>query len=170
MARYGIPLSAGGLRPFGLCVDALEDVVEYTNWRDGGFVGESATARIVYNKDSNPNACNSGDPVPGTSFIDALAAFEADPETEAVVLIGEIGGTAEEEAAEYVKNNLTKSIVSYIAGVTAPPGKKMGHAGAIISGGKGTADEKIAALREAGIEVADSPADMAQAVLRAIDR
>ncbi|MFQ5480925.1 MAG: succinate--CoA ligase subunit alpha [Thermodesulfobacteriota bacterium] len=101
-----------------------------------------------------------GDPVNGTNFIDILTMFEADPETEAVVMIGEIGGTAEEEAAQFVKEKMTKPVVGYIAGVTAPAGKRMGHAGAIISGGKGTATEKMAALREAGIAVTESPAEI----------
>jgi succinyl-CoA synthetase alpha subunit len=98
-----------------------------------------------------------GDPVPGTSFIDCLQAFEADPETRAVMMIGEIGGSAEEEAAEYIKTEMTKPVVAYIAGVTAPPGKKMGHAGAIVSGGKGTARAKIDALRDAGARVGLNP-------------
>lgn len=101
-----------------------------------------------------------GDPVPGTSFIDCLEAFEADPETEAVIMIGEIGGTAEEEAAEYIKNHFTKPVVAYIAGVTAPPGKKMGHAGAIVSGNKGTAKAKMDALTEAGASVAQNPTEL----------
>ncbi len=101
-----------------------------------------------------------GDPVNGTDFIDVLTMFEADPETEAVVMIGEIGGTAEEEAALFVKEKMTKPVVGYIAGVTAPAGKRMGHAGAIISGGKGTATEKMAALRDAGIAVTESPAEI----------
>ena len=109
-----------------------------------------------------------GDPIVGTSFIDLLELFEADPETEAILMMGEIGGTAEEEAAAYVKEHVTKPVAAFIAGRTAPPGKRMGHAGAIISGGKGTAEEKIAALSAAGIEVAESPADMGQAVQRAI--
>ncbi len=103
-----------------------------------------------------------GDPVPGTSFIDCLAAFEADPETKAVMMIGEIGGSAEEEAAEYITGNVTKPVVSYIAGVTAPAGKKMGHAGAIVSGGKGTADAKMSALREAGAKVGENPTEAGQ--------
>ena len=111
-----------------------------------------------------------GDPIVGTSFVDLLERFQADPRTESVLMIGEIGGSAEEQAAEFVKQHVTKPVAAFIAGRTAPPGKRMGHAGAIISGGKGTADEKIAALRGAGIEVADSPADMAQAVQRAIEK
>jgi succinyl-CoA synthetase alpha subunit len=98
-----------------------------------------------------------GDPVPGTSFIDCLSAFEADPETKAVIMFGEIGGSAEEEAAEFINANMTKPVVSYVAGVTAPPGKKMGHAGAIISGSKGTAQAKMAALEAAGVKVATNP-------------
>jgi succinyl-CoA synthetase alpha subunit len=98
-----------------------------------------------------------GDPVPGTSFIDCLEAFEADPETKAVMMIGEIGGSAEEEAAGYIKAEMTKPVVAYIAGVTAPPGKKMGHAGAIVSGGQGTAQAKMDALRDAGATVGLNP-------------
>ena len=100
-----------------------------------------------------------GDPVPGTSFIDCLAAFESDPETEAVMMIGEIGGSAEEEAAEFITGHMSKPVVAYIAGVTAPPGKKMGHAGAIVSGGQGTAAAKIEALTEAGAKVGESPTE-----------
>jgi succinyl-CoA synthetase alpha subunit len=111
-----------------------------------------------------------GDPIVGTSFIDLLELFQADDQTESILMIGEIGGSAEEEAATFVKQHVSKPVAAFIAGRTAPPGKRMGHAGAIISGGKGTADEKIAALRHADIEVADSPADMGQAVLRAVER
>lgn len=101
-----------------------------------------------------------GDPIPGSNFIDILDMFEKDPATEAIVMIGEIGGTAEEEAAAYIKNHITKPVVSYIAGVTAPEGKRMGHAGAIISGGKGTAEEKFAALEAAGVKTVQSLADI----------
>jgi succinyl-CoA synthetase alpha subunit len=109
-----------------------------------------------------------GDPIIGTNFVDALELFNKDPQTEAIVMIGEIGGNAEETAAEYIRAHVKKPVVSFIAGQTAPPGRRMGHAGAIISGGKGTAAEKIAALEAAGIRVAKSPADIGERVMEVI--
>jgi succinyl-CoA synthetase alpha subunit len=109
-----------------------------------------------------------GDPVPGTSFIDCLERFEADPETDAVMMIGEIGGSAEEEAADFISSKMSKPVVSYIAGVTAPPGKKMGHAGAIVSGGKGTAQAKMEALRAAGAEVGLNPTEAGRLMVEVV--
>jgi succinyl-CoA synthetase alpha subunit len=109
-----------------------------------------------------------GDPLPGTNFIDVLTAFAADPETAGVILIGEIGGSAEEEAAAWIESNYDRPVVGFIAGRTAPPGRRMGHAGAIISGGKGTAKEKMEALRAAGIHVAESPADIGSTMAQAL--
>jgi succinyl-CoA synthetase alpha subunit len=137
--------------------------------KEGGPVGiVSRSGTLTYQalyelkqKDIGVTTCVGigGDPVPGTSFIDCLEAFEADPETKAVMMIGEIGGSAEEEAAEFIKNKMTKPVSSYIAGVTAPPGKKMGHAGAIVSGGKGTAQAKMEALTDAGVRVGNNPTE-----------
>ena len=109
-----------------------------------------------------------GDPVPGTSFIDCLEAFEADPETKAVMMIGEIGGSAEEEAADFIKASMSKPVVTYIAGVTAPPGKKMGHAGAIVSGGKGTAAAKMDALQAAGVKVGANPTEAGELMVETV--
>jgi succinyl-CoA synthetase alpha subunit len=109
-----------------------------------------------------------GDPVIGTNFVDALRLFQQDPETDAVVMIGEIGGTAEEQAAQFVRENMTKPVIGFIAGQTAPPGRRMGHAGAIIAGGKGTAAEKMAAMEDAGILVVKSPADIGARVRQAL--
>jgi succinyl-CoA synthetase alpha subunit len=109
-----------------------------------------------------------GDPIAGTNFVDVLKLFQDDPQTEAILMMGEIGGTAEERAAEFIKQRVTKPVAAFIAGQTAPPGKRMGHAGAIISGGSGTAGEKIAALRAAGIVVADTPAELGTAVQKAM--
>jgi succinyl-CoA synthetase alpha subunit len=109
-----------------------------------------------------------GDPVNGSNFVDCLRMFNDDPATEGVIMIGEIGGTAEEDAAEFVSSQMTKPVAGFIAGTTAPPGKRMGHAGAIISGGKGTASAKIAAMKEAGITVASTPSDMGAAMLEVL--
>ncbi|MYA85193.1 MAG: succinate--CoA ligase subunit alpha, partial [Acidimicrobiaceae bacterium] len=109
-----------------------------------------------------------GDPVPGTTFVDCLAAFEADPETRAVMMIGEIGGSAEEEAADFIAEHMTKPVVAYVAGVTAPPGKKMGHAGAIVSGGKGTAAAKMEALTSAGARVGQNPTEAGELMVEIV--
>ena len=137
--------------------------------KEGGPVGiVSRSGTLTYQalyelmqKDIGVTTCVGigGDPVPGTSFIDCLEAFEADPDTKAVMMIGEIGGSAEEEAAEFIKDHMSKPVAAYVAGVTAPPGKKMGHAGAIVSGGKGTAAAKMEALEDAGARVGQNPTE-----------
>ena len=111
-----------------------------------------------------------GDPIPGSSFIDILELFENDPQTEAIVMVGEIGGTAEEDAAEFIKNNISKPVISYIAGQTAPAGKRMGHAGAIIAGGKGTAADKISKLKDCGVHVADNLTEIGSTVAKVISK
>lgn len=146
--------------------------------KEGGPVGivsrsGTLTYQALYELKEKDIGCTTcvgigGDPVPGTNFVDCLAAFEADPETKAVMLIGEIGGSAEEEAAEFIKNNMSKPTVGYIAGVTAPPGKKMGHAGAIVSGGKGTAQAKMEALEAAGTKVGLNPTEAGELMVEIV--
>ena len=142
-----------------------------------GVVSRSGTLtyEVVYHLTNNgigQSTCLGigGDPIVGTGFLDVLEMFQKDPQTKAVVLIGEIGGTDEEDAAVYIKKNMTKPVVAFVAGRTAPPGKRMGHAGAIIAGGSGTAAEKIAAFQKAGIKVAESPAEVAVLVKKALGK
>lgn len=146
--------------------------------KEGGPVGivsrsGTLTYQALYELKQNYIGCTTcvgigGDPVPGTNFIDCLAAFEADPETKAVMMIGEIGGAAEEEAAAFIGEHMTKPVVAYIAGVTAPPGKKMGHAGAIVTGNKGTAQAKMSALKEAGAQVGLNPTEAGELMVKVV--
>ena len=136
--------------------------------KSGTLTYEAVDQTMSINEGQSTCVGIGGDPVNGTGFIDCLSAFEADDQTEAIVMIGEIGGTAEEDAAAWAKDHVTKPIVGFVAGSTAPPGKRMGHAGAIIAGGKGTAAEKIAAFEEAGIHVANDPSEIGAVLLEAL--
>ncbi|MGY8702495.1 MAG: succinate--CoA ligase subunit alpha [Candidatus Poseidoniales archaeon] len=136
--------------------------------KSGTLTYEAVAQTMSINEGQSTCVGIGGDPVNGTGFIDCLAAFQADPQTEAIVMIGEIGGTAEEDAAQWANENVSKPIVGFVAGATAPPGKRMGHAGAIISGGKGTAADKFAAFEAAGIHIAKDPSEIGQVLLNAL--
>lgn len=155
-----------GIMPGYICKKGRVGVVS----RSGTLTYEAVNQLSQRNIGQSTAVGIGGDPVRGTSFIDVLEAFNADEETLAVVMIGEIGGTGEEEAAEWIQKNMKKPVAAFIGGRTAPPGKRMGHAGAIISGGKGTADGKVKALREAGIVVADTPDKIGDALVEAVQR
>ena len=133
---------------------------------------EHAAHWLVVHLDAVPGLASAigigGDPVNGTNFVDCLTLFNDDPQTEGIVMIGEIGGSAEEDGAAFIKANVKKPVVGFIAGTTAPPGKRMGHAGAIISGGKGTAEAKLEALRDAGVSIAETPSDIGSTMAKAM--
>src|ERR687893_755014 len=163
MVEYGTQV-VGGIMPGNIHKEGRVGVVS----RSGTLTYEAVGQLTALGLGQSTAIGIGGDPIIGTTHLQALALFQDDPETEAIVIIGEIGGTAEEEAAAFAKENVTKPIVAFIAGQTAPPGRRMGHAGAIIAGGKGTAAEKMRALEEAGIRVVHSPADLGQAMKDAL--
>ena len=161
MLTVKVKLDEAGVRMIGPnCPGVKVGIVS----RSGTLTYEAVKQTTDYGFGQSTCVGIGGDPIPGSNFIDILEMFEKDPQTEAIVMIGEIGGSAEEEAAAYIKEHVTKPVVGYIAGVTAPKGKRMGHAGAIIAGGKGTADEKFAALEAAGVKTVRSLADIGEAL------